>query len=117
MIPSVIWVACARVGGSSVGRIAIQAIVRVLPVLSRRTVASYFKTQLQQTQAVLVLRQMARLFRMNSTRPVGSVAAEAVKPFVQITNAVGEGPAAQFFAEMWEILCKDIKLLEFVLRG
>lgn len=115
MIPKIIWEVCRFVGTSSVGRSAIQAIVKVLPVMSRQTVATYIKQTPQ--QAVLVIRQMARIFRMNSSRSVESVASEVVKSFKGITSAVGEGPAIQFFTDLWNILCKDVKLLELVLRG
>ena len=115
MIPRIIWEVCRIIGGSTVGRSAIQAIIRVLPTMSRQVVASYFKQMPQ--QAVLVIRQMARVFRMNSSRSVESVAAEVVKSFRGITSAVGEGPAIQFFTDLWIYLSKDVKLLEIVLRG
>ena len=115
MIHRVIWEICRFVGGSTVGRSAIQAITKVLPLMTRQTVASYMKQAPQ--QAVLVIRQMARVFRMNSSRSVESVASEVVKSFRGITSAVGEGPAAKFFTDLWNILSKDVKLLETILRG
>ena len=115
MIPQIIWEVCRLIGGATVGRSAIQAIVRVLPTMSRQVVASYLKQVPQ--QAVLVIRQMARVFRMNSSRSVESVAAEVVRSFKGITSAVGEGPAIQFFTDLWNILSKDVKLLEIILRG
>ena len=115
MTGKVIWELCRIVGSSTVGRTAIQAIIRVLPTMSRQAVAAYFRKL--PGQAALVIRQMARIFRANSSRSVQSVAEEAVKPFKGITEAVGEIPAAQFFADLWNVLSKDVKLLEQVLRG
>ena len=116
MIAKVIWEVCRLVGGSTVGRTAIQSVIRVLPTMSRQAIASYFRRF--PGQAALVIRQMARIFRVNSSRSVQSVAEEAVRPFKGIVEANGgEGPAAQFFVDLWNVLSKDVKLLEQVLRG
>lgn len=115
MIAKVVWEACRLVGGSFAGRTAIQGVTKVFPVITRKTVVSYLQKQPQ--QAVLVIRQMARIFRNNASRSVESVAGEVVRSFKGITEAVGEGPATQFFTELWNVLSKDTKLLMDVLKG
>lgn len=114
MIPQVIWVVCGQVGRTTVGRLAVDAIARIIPLMTRKIAVGYFLRQ--PSQAVLVIRQMARIYRNNAHRTVQSVASEAVKPFRGILSSIDETSAVAFFAELWTYISKDAKLLETILR-
>ena len=114
MVPQAIWVICAQVSRSTVGRIAVDAIVKLFPLLTRRTAVAYFSKS--PSQAVLVIRQMARIFRNNATRSTRSVASEAVSPFKGILANIDETTAVEFFTELWETICKNPQVLGSILK-
>lgn len=115
MIPQVIWVICGQVARTTVGRLAVDAIVKIIPLMSRKVAVSFFMKQ--PNQAVLVIRQMARIFRTNANRSSQSVASEALKSFRGILSRIDETSAVHFFSELWTFLSKDAKLLEIILKS